>query len=709
MNLNLLMGGTRTQPHGEGHIQLAGAVIYGEPVEHFESDLRFAGGETQFNNIQLAHYDARVSGGATYNSLTRGFRFNLTGTNFDLTRIPQLETTRVKVEGRADFTSNGSGTIEEPAINATIRIRDLTLDHERAGNFTIDAETHGADLSLKGQSEFEHAELHIDGKIHLRDDWPANIGLHFDHLDIDSLLRTYLHGRIVGHSATAGNVELQGPLRKIREINVTGDVEDLYADIDNIKIRNQGPVRFSANSQQLKIDQFHLLGEGTDIAATGSIELTGDQRLDLHALGKLNLNLIESFNSDFVSSGVVAIDANVGGTFSKPLTQGKVQVDNGSIAYIDLPSALSEINGTLLFNQNRLEVQSLTAHTGGGLVTFGGYATSYNRQVNFDLTVSGQGVRLRYPPGVSSTADANLHWIGSNVASTLSGDITVNKLAITPGFDFGSALESGSQGSALPQTNPLLNRIKLDVHIVTAPELRMQTAVVRLSGDADLRLRGTAAKPVILGRADILEGEAYFNGSKYRLERGDVSFSSPVVTTPIVDLQASTRIRDYDVTLSINGDPTKPNGLHVTYRSEPPLPEADIITLLALGRTQEEAAALQQSGQSSIGQDASTAIISEAFNATVSNRVQRLFGVSRIKVDPQGLSTTETNLARGPQVTIEQQVTNDLTLTYSTSVSQASQQIIQAEYNVTRNISIVAIRDQNGVVSIDIRFRTRRK
>jgi translocation and assembly module TamB len=60
-------------------------------------------------------------------------------------------------------------------------------------------------------------------------------------------------------------------------------------------------------------------------------------------------------------------------------------------------------------------------------------------------------------------------------------------------------------------------------------------------------------------------------------------------------------------------------------------------------------------------------------------------------------------------VTIEQQVTNDLTLTYSTSVSQASQQIIQAEYNVTRNISIVAIRDQNGVVSIDIRFRTRRK
>lgn len=709
MNLSLLAGGTRAQPHAEGHIQLTGAVIYGEPVEQFESDLHYSVGEAQLNNIQLVHYDAHVTGGATYNPSTRAFRFNLTGNNFDLARIPHLETTRVEVDGRADFTATGSGTIEAPAVNATIHLRDLTFDHERAGNFTIEAVTQGTELNLKGQSEFDHAELHIDGKIHLRDDFPAMIGLHFDHLDIDALLRTYLSGRVSGHSATAGDLELQGPLRKIHELNAVGNVTDLYADIDNVKIRNQGPVRFSINSQQFKLDQFHLIGEGTDVSANGSVELAGDQRIDLHAQGRLNLHLIETFNSDFTSSGVVTVDASIAGTVAKPVTQGKVQIDNGSIAYIDLPSALAGINGTLLFNQNRLEIQNLTAHTGGGLVTFGGYATSYNRQVNFDLTVSGQGVRLRYPPGVSSTADAGLHWSGSNVASTLSGDITVNKLAITPGFDFGSALESSSQQSALPQTNPLLNRIKLDVHIVTAPELQMQTAIVRLSGDADLRLRGSAAKPVVLGRADILEGEAYFNGSKFRLERGDVSFTSPVSTTPIVDLQASTRIRDYDVTLSINGDPTKPNGLHVTYRSEPPLPEADIITLLALGRTQEEAAQLQQSGQSSLGQDASSALIAEAFNATVSSRVQRLFGVSRIKIDPQGLSTTETNLARGPQVTIEQQVTNSLTLTYSTSVSQTTQQIIQAEYNVSRNVSIVAIRDQNGVVSIDVRFRTRRK
>jgi translocation and assembly module TamB len=64
---------------------------------------------------------------------------------------------------------------------------------------------------------------------------------------------------------------------------------------------------------------------------------------------------------------------------------------------------------------------------------------------------------------------------------------------------------------------------------------------------------------------------------------------------------------------------------------------------------------------------------------------------------------------RGPQVTIEQQVANNITLTYSTNVEVSNQQIIQVEYNITRNISIVALRDWNGVVSFRFKIRRRRK
>lgn len=705
MNLHLIAAGTKANPHAEGRVQILDTVIYGEPLQHFSADLRYLNGDAELNNVQVRHYEATVGGGITYNTSTSNFHFNLTGKDFDLLRIPALQQARMKVEGRMDFTAAGSGTMAEPTITAAIRLRDLTLDGERSGNFVFDATTQGADLHLVGHSEFEHAELSLRGEIRMRGDWPSQITLQASHLDVDSLLRAYFKGRVTGHSAVAGAVQLGGPIRRPRELSVKGDLTDFFADIENIKVRNNGPVRFSIDQQLLHVDQLRLIGEGTDLSANGSVQLVGERLLDFRAQGSVNLQLIESFNPDFTSSGLVSVDIAVNGSVAHPVMQGKLQIEHGSVSYADLPSGLSEINGTLVFNQNRLQIETLTARTGGGAVTFGGYATTYNKQLSFDLNVTGQGVRLRYPPGVSSTADADLHFAGTSSESTLSGDIVINKLAFTPGFDFAAYLQRTAQQSALPQTNPLLNRIRMDVHVVTTPDLQMQTAVVRLSGDADLRLRGTAAKPVLLGRADILEGEAYFNGAKYRLERGDINFSNPVTTTPVLDLQAATRVRDYDITVNVNGEPDK---LHVIYRSEPPLPEADVIALLALGRTQEESAQLQASGQTNFNQEASSAILTEALNATLSNRVQRLFGVSRIKIDPQGLST-ETTPIRGPQVTIEQQVANNLTITYSTNVSQASQQIIQVEYNISRNVSIVGIRDQNGVVSFDVRIRHRKK
>jgi translocation and assembly module TamB len=359
------------------------------------------------------------------------------------------------------------------------------------------------------------------------------------------------------------------------------------------------------------------------------------------------------------------------------------------------------------FTRTRMHIDSLTARTGGGTLDLKGEANTYNGQVNYNLTATGKEVRLRYPPGVSSTADAELHWVGTRAASTISGSILVTKLAVTPGFDFGSYLERSRQAAAITAANSPLYNVKLDIAVRTAPELQMKTAVARLSGDADLHVRGSVASPSVLGRADILEGDATFNGIKFRLERGDITFANPVAIEPQVNLQATTHVRNYDLDVTVTGTPDR---LNVNYRSEPPLPKSDIIALLALGRTSEESEQLQQqSGQTPFTDEASALIINQAINSTVSSRLQKIFGVSRIKIDPQGL-TTETNpTARGPQVTIEQQFANNVSLTYSTNVSQSSQQIIQGEYFFTRNISAVGTRDQNGVVSFDVLIRRRKK
>jgi translocation and assembly module TamB len=250
--------------------------------------------------------------------------------------------------------------------------------------------------------------------------------------------------------------------------------------------------------------------------------------------------------------------------------------------------------------------------------------------------------------------------------------------------------------------------VRLDVHVVSTPELRVETSLARLAGDVDIHLRGTAARPSVIGRVSIAEGDITFNSTTYHLERGDIVFANPVRIEPVVNVEASARVRDYDITLGFHGTPDK---LNVTYRSEPPLPSADIIALLAFGRTRQESEIQAEQGSQaasaqSFAQTASNAILGEALNSAVSSRVQKLFGISRIKIDPN-LGGTEDN--PNARLTVEQQISKNVTVTYLTNLGQYAEEVLQVEYNINKNVSVVAVRDYTGVLAIDFRIRQRKR
>jgi translocation and assembly module TamB len=706
-DVSLQIAGTRALPQVEGHIHAIDASAYAEPIERFDADLRISSTETALTNIHLTHEGATVTGTAAYSPSTRGFRLDLAGNDFDLTRIRQIHLDEFSVEGLADGTLKGSGTLDAPVIDAAVHIRDLKLDHEEAGSFDIQTNTKDGELRVTGRSNFSRGNLNVEGHVAMHGDYPATITAKMNDLDADSLWRSYLGHQLTSHTAVDGSITMQGPLRYPRLWTLSGTLPQLAIELEHENLHNDGPVKFTYSEQTIHIEPAHMVGKGTDITGDGSIHFSGFKEINLTANGRADLKLLGTLDPNLTASGLMTIHMTVGGTLKDPLPQGTVEIQSGAAQYAGLPSGLSEMNGALSFSKDRIHIEQLAGKTGGGNLELKGDATYFNSQLNFNLTAIGKDVRLRYPPGVSSTANADLHWVGSQAASTVSGDVMVTKLAVTPGFDFGSYLERSRQSASITPANSPLYSVKLDVAVRTAPELQMKTAVARLSGDADLRLRGSAARPSVLGRADILEGDATFNGIKFRLERGDITFANPVAIEPQVNLQATTHVRNYDLDVTVTGTPDR---LNVNYRSEPPLPKSDIIALLALGRTSEESEQLQQqSGQTMFNDEATNLIINQALNATVSNRLQKLFGVSRIKIDPQGL-TTETNpTARGPQVTIEQQFANNISLTYSTNVSQSAQQIIQGEYFINRNLSIVGTRDQNGVVSFDVQIRRRKK
>ena len=103
-----------------------------------------------------------------------------------------------------------------------------------------------------------------------------------------------------------------------------------------------------------------------------------------------------------------------------------------------------------------------------------------------------------------------------------------------------------------------------------------------------------------------------------------------------------------------------------------------------------------------------TTLLSEAVSSQLGGRIQRLFGISHFSVDPSYLATTTVGNPAA-RVTVQQQFARNLIITYSTDVTSTQQQVIQIEYTVRPDVSVVALRDENGTFGVDVVFKKRFK
>lgn len=693
--------GTKDDPRGSARFQLADGIVDGIPVKSASANVNFINQEAQFSNVAISQDGASVTGGAQYNLRTTAFRFNLIGTDFHLSEFKQFQGARVRTSGTLNFVARGSGTQTAPVIDADVNLRDVTVNGQRIGNLSGTATTTRGVMRVEAHSASQLAQVQVNGTIVMRNNFDSDLTLKIARIDGGPLLQMALAGRFKGRSELSGTLHLAGPLRQPDLLTVEGNLGEFMVAIENVQVQNDGPLKFVIADDVLRLEQFKLSGTDTTFTARGTVDLAGSRGLDLRADGRINLGLIQSFNTDLHASGAMNFDMRAAGTILRPTLFGTVKIENGTVTSINFPTGISGLNGTLVFNQDRGQIQQLSGTVGGGAVNFGGFV-SYGNGLTFDVTAAARDVRVRYPQGFSETVDGSLRLTGTRAISTLSGDVTVVRFNVSPQFDMAVAIAAAKAPPTPPDPTSWLNNLRLSLRITSAPDLQLTTSLAKLAGDMSLNIRGTAIRPAVLGRINITEGQVSFNGATYQIDRGDITFSNPVKIEPVVDVAATTRVRDYDVTLGFHGPIDR---LSTTYRSEPPLPTADIISLLAFGKTREESE-MASSAQPTFSESASNAILGQALNAAVSNRVQRLFGVSRVKIAPDVGSIYSNPNAR---VTIEQQVSKDFTVTYITDLTRSNQQAIQVEYNYNRNVSIIGARDQYGIISFDVRWRQRKR
>jgi len=707
-------GGTRAAPELSGSFDLAQVEAWGISLESARGQLSLRQNEIRISNAEL-RAASRGNGGRPAGVITGNFEyhpveqtvaFDLTGAVIPLEDITRIQSERLPLGGQLSFQVSGQGPLTAPIARGSLRLVNLRVGDEVLGSLESKLDSDGRRLQFEVGSAMTAG--HLQGKLELGlgGDYPIRGDLNATHVDLAPFLRTALRlEALSGRSSVDGRFLLSGALRRPETLALDAELTRLTFGYRQVKLENVGPIRLTYRRDEVRIEQAALRGADTDFQIAGSARFTGDRRLNMNVAGTVNLQLADGFLPGVEARGPAQVNASIAGTLSSPRINGKVALKEASATYGEFPTGLSRITGEFNFDSSRLNFENVSAEAGGGRMLLSGTLAYGDGPLHYDLTARAYRVRVRYPVGMSWLAGGTLRMVGSTRAAVLSGQVVVERLLMTQGFDLASFFNASKDAASAPTTgSPFLRNLQFDIHAVSSPDSRLEWAGSRFDTEADLRVRGTWEHPILLGQIRLLSGEMNFRGSRYRLTRGEISFSNPFRLDPVLNLEAVTTVQQYEVTLAISGPASK---LALSYRSDPPLPSGDVITLLALGRTGEESQ-LRSAAPGQTSELGAGTLISEAISSQLGGRLERLFGISRFRVDPF-VPATSTDQNAGARITIEQQVRRNLVITYSTNVTSSQQQVIQVEYNVSRDISIVALRDQNGTFGIDVKFKKRFK
>ena len=705
LRANIAADGPLHALSASGVVEMKQGSLFGESISNAYVQGTFANQVLKLATVRLADAGGNVSGLGSYDFKSGLFQIDAHAANIDLSRLGAIHNRGLDVSGKLDFAVNGAGTWSHRPTNLHMdghaTVTSLTFGGQQFGTLQATAHSTGQLVEYRASTQLDKAPLTLHGQTELHGDYPTQAQLEFSRFDLAAVLRTAHLGTFNGESALAGTISVNGPLAHPDQLLGEANVQQSTLTVAGVEFKSEGGLHAALAGGRIHLDPLHVTGQDTDLHVQGDLSLGGSRQLDLAASGAVNLKLAETLDTDLTASGTTTFQMEAHGPVAHPNFQGRIDLENAALSLEDLPNGLSQLHGTLVFNQNRLEVKDLTAMSGGGLLSVGGYL-AYQHGIYADLSVSGKQVHIRYPEGVSSLADVTLNLRGPQDHLLLSGNILITRFSVSPDLDLAAlAVQAGNSVQSIAPPDAPSNHLRLDVHIASSPQLSFQNAFAKLAGDVDLRLRGTAASPSLLGRVTITQGSALIAGTRYDLERGDITFTNPVRIEPIVDLSATAHVEDYDISLGLHGSPQK---LSVSYRSDPPLPEADVVSLLALGHTSSQQRLYTQQQQEQTLVNPTDALLGEALNATMSNRVQKLFGAGSVKVDPNYLGAFGNSTSR---VTVQEQFGRVVTLTYATDVNTTSQQLLQAEVAINRHVSLVVARDESGVFSMVVKATRR--
>ena len=691
LNADLHVHGRVGNPSGTGHIQLTNASVYKQPVKSAALAFSASGDEVRGNSVvEIA--GGTVTANAILSPLQRTYSGTIRSNGIDIDRIQLPSLKNARATGVLRINASGHGSFDNPEASGEIQVANGFIEGHSLPGMSLQVNLDNRAVSASLSSRLARAPVEGRAHIALSGDYPTELSIETGTFSLQPVLALYapdIAEQVAGQ--TEIHLQLRGPIKTPQALVGDVTIPQLKLNYANATAMQAAPIHMDYRDGVLHLNPTSIQGTDTNLQLEGTVPIMSRAPISLQIQGSVNLGIAQVLYPGLRASGAARIDVR-SVTGSSGGMGGQISIVNASVASSSFPMGLQNGNGVLTVSGNRIDITTFNGTIGGGPVTAHG-GVSFKPKLTFDLGVTAANVRMLYPQGMREDLSANLRLTGSYERALLGGSVGISDVSFTPGFDLISMAGEFASGVSTPTAPGFSQNLALDIAVQSTDTLNPANRTMAVSGTAALSVRGTAAHPALMGRVNLSGGSMIFHGDRFVLTSGTVQFVNPNQIRPILNLSLTTTIQQYDIDLRFTGPVDQ---MHSEYTSNPSLPRADIISLLAFGTTTEA-----QAQNATPANQVAESLIASQVSSQVTSRISKIAGISQLSISPVLTSGT----AAGPPgavITIRQQVTGNLFITFSTNVASAQDQTIQGQYRLSPRVSVSATRDPNGGFALDV-------
>lgn len=714
-------------------------VLFGAArFDRVETKARLTESKINFDSLSFGFGDNSLEAVGSYDIVSSAFDFDAKGRQVPLGALYAFipSGSRIKeIGGNADLNGRFSGRADDTSTfvaDFSGTLSNVSLNKAIIGSADISGKTADSKFDLKVTPVMGGSFPSIDGVVDFGTPtlpFTANVRAEKSSLEpIFSLFPFPTEENVKG--TVTGSIEISGDLTAaegefpLSTLRATALIGQMDVQLPQTSISATRPFNLALKDGVLNLGDrsgVAFAGGGSDLVITGSKAIDELSENNLNLRGRLNLGILNTFLANTILSGVASIDIRITGTNSDEILNGTALLDRSSISTFVSSDriTLDQLNGRINFTSNRVDINSIKGNLGGGKVSISGIATLLDdlRIEKLILNMTGERVRVPFPTNFQTVGNANLRIDternGSSLRTLISGRIIPQKALYETDIDLAD-VTGGRRESAIGQsaTASALGDVVLDLSIEGRNALEVRNNLADLTASLSLRITGEVGSPQISGRVTSNSGLIFFRRDRYEIQRAELLFPPGINSDPILNLQAVTEIRGYQVVVGLNGAISDAESLNLSVRSNPSLPQADVISLITTGSLSNTESGIPSVAQSGIS-TAAEVLTNEIINKPVTRATDKLFGLNRFELDP---IISGSRLNPTARLTVGRQINRNLAVTYSTNLSDTQNQVVAFEYRVSNRLSFVAqyeqrelsnVTRQSNNFSFEVRLRRR--